>query len=216
MEKQQQLSLRAMNKICLFSASGHGKVIKEIIESEGNEVVAFIEDNHKNKKLLNIPIFKTDRINEFSSEKFIISIGDNLVRKKISKEFSFLYYTKSIHKQAVISKTCSIKKGTVVMPCAIVNAESRIGKHSIINTGSVIEHDCIVGDFVHVSPNATITGGVTVGEGTHIGAGAIVIPNLKIGKWVTIGAGAVIIKDVPDYAVVVGNPGNIIKYNKEL
>ena len=38
--------------------------------------------------------------------------------------------------------------------------------------------------------------------------------NIKIGKWVTVGAGAVIIKDIPDYAVVVGNPGRIIKYKE--
>jgi acetyltransferase-like isoleucine patch superfamily enzyme len=55
---------------------------------------------------------------------------------------------------------------------------------------------------------------VIVGEGTHIGAGATVIPNIKIGKWCTIGAGSVILKDVPDYAVIYGNPGKVIKYNK--
>jgi acetyltransferase EpsM len=54
---------------------------------------------------------------------------------------------------------------------------------------------------------------VQVGEGTHIGIGACVVQGIKVGKWATIGAGAVIIKDVPDYAVVVGNPGRIIKYN---
>ena len=47
---------------------------------------------------------------------------------------------------------------------------------------------------------------------TAIGIGAIIIPETSIGKWVTIGAGAVVIRDVPDYAVVVGNPGKIIKY----
>ena len=52
-----------------------------------------------------------------------------------------------------------------------------------------------------------------VGEGAHVGIGACVIQDIKIGKWATIGAGAVIIDDVPDYAVVVGNPGKIIKYN---
>ncbi|CAL43362.1 Putative acetyltransferase [Flavobacterium psychrophilum JIP02/86] len=46
-----------------------------------------------------------------------------------------------------------------------------------------------------------------------MGIGASVIQGIKIGKWVTIGAGAVIIKDVPDFAVVVGNPGRIIKVN---
>jgi acetyltransferase EpsM len=55
---------------------------------------------------------------------------------------------------------------------------------------------------------------VKVGEGTHIGIGSSVIQGITIGKWVTIGAGAVIIRDIPDFAVVVGNPGKIIKYNE--
>jgi acetyltransferase EpsM len=58
-----------------------------------------------------------------------------------------------------------------------------------------------------------LAGGVIVGEGTHIGIGASVLPEINIGKWTTIGAGAVVIKDVPDGAVIVGNPGRIIKTN---
>ena len=64
---------------------------------------------------------------------------------------------------------------------------------------------------MHLSPGARLAGGVNVGEGTHIGLNASVIPNINIGKWCIIGAGAVIIRDVPDYSVVVGNPGKIIK-----
>ena len=62
----------------------------------------------------------------------------------------------------------------------------------------------------HISPNAALAGNVSVGEGTQIGIGAAVIQGIKIGKWVTVGAGAVIIKDIPDYAVVVGNPARIL------
>ena len=53
-----------------------------------------------------------------------------------------------------------------------------------------------------------------VGEGTQIGINATIRQGINIGKWATIGAGAVIVKDVPDYAVVVGNPGKIIRYNQ--
>lgn len=53
-----------------------------------------------------------------------------------------------------------------------------------------------------------------VGERSFIGANATVIQGIKIGKDVVIGAGSVVINDVPDFAVVVGNPGKIIKYNK--
>ena len=58
-----------------------------------------------------------------------------------------------------------------------------------------------------------MAGNVAVGEGTQIGIGAAVIQGVTIGKWATIGAGAVIIEDVPDFAVVVGNPGRVIKMN---
>ena len=99
------------------------------------------------------------------------------------------------------------------MPQVVVNADVTIGKHCILNSGSIIEHDCVLSDYVHISPNASLAGNVSVGEGTQIGIGASVIQGITIGKWVTIGAGAVIIEDVPDFAVVVGNPGRVIKMN---
>jgi acetyltransferase EpsM len=55
---------------------------------------------------------------------------------------------------------------------------------------------------------------VEVGEGTMIGIGAVIIQGIKIGKWTIIGAGAVVVNDIPDYAMVVGVPGKIIKYLK--
>jgi acetyltransferase-like isoleucine patch superfamily enzyme len=60
-----------------------------------------------------------------------------------------------------------------------------------------------------------LAGNVTVGEGSHVGIGASVIQGVVIGKWTVIGAGAVVLNDVPDYAVVVGNPGKIIKVNNK-
>ena len=100
------------------------------------------------------------------------------------------------------------------MANAVINSSVKIGRHCIVNSGAVVEHDSIIKDFVHISLSATITGNVHIGEGTHIGAGAIVIPGVSIGKWVTVGAGAVILNDLPDFSVVVGNPGKVIKYNK--
>ena len=52
---------------------------------------------------------------------------------------------------------------------------------------------------------------VKVHEGTHIGAGATILPNISIGKWCVIGAGAVITQNLPDYSLVVGVPGKVIR-----
>lgn len=199
-------------EVCLIGAGGHGKVIKDIALGNNYKIVAFLDDNPDLKELHEIPVIRTKDLTQFSDKKLVISIGNNKVRKRISEEVTG-EFTSVIDISSNVSKFSQIGEGTVVMPSVTINSDTKIGKHAIINTGAIIEHDCLIGNFVHISPNATITGGVTIEEGTHVGAGAVVIPGVKIGKWATIGAGAVIIKDVPDYAIVVGNPGKIIKLN---
>lgn len=197
-----------MDKIYLYGASGHGKVIAEIAEENGFEVQAFI-DTDKTK----ISIFNYKVVHQIPTDvsNLMIAIGNNHIRKKIAEENSDLTYPVLFHPSATISKRSTIKDGSVLMAGVSVNADVSIGKHCIINTNASIDHDCIIHDFVHISPNVALAGNVEVGEGTHIGIGASVIQGIKMGKWSTIGAGAVIIKDVPDGATVVGNPGKIIK-----
>ena len=52
---------------------------------------------------------------------------------------------------------------------------------------------------------------VLIKESAWIGAGATILPGVCIGKHAIIGAGSVVTKDVPDYAVAVGNPAKVIK-----
>ncbi|QNM87035.1 acetyltransferase [Polaribacter pectinis] len=199
--------------MCLFGASGHGKVVRDVALSQNKTIKVFFDDSPKANLLNETPILPLSKLNNFLDNSFLISIGSNEIRKKISNKLN-VSFTTLIHKTAVIATNVSILEGTVIMAGTTINTDVNIGKHTIINTAAVIEHDCSIGDFVHISPNATITGNVSIEEGTHIGAGAIVIPNIKIGKWAIIGAGAVIISDVPDFATVVGNPGKITKYKK--
>ena len=196
----------------LFGASGHAKSVIDIAESIGLKISLIYDDNPSTEAVCHIPVEKY--VSGFSgqSETWIISIGDNKIRKEVSSKLP-QKFGQLIHRTSSNSSWSSIGAGTVVMAKVVINACVTIGEHCIINSGAVIEHDCILKDFVHISPNASLAGGVTVGEGTHIGIGVCVIPGIKIGKWVTIGAGTVIINDVPDGAVVVGNPGKIIKRN---
>jgi acetyltransferase EpsM len=195
----------------LFGASGHCVSVIDVAQSIGEEVLIIYDDNPVIASLCQIPVKKYDQNLSIPNESYIISIGDNAIRKNISQilqgQFGLL-----VHRTAYISPISTLGTGTVVMAKAVVNASTKVGKHCIINTGAVIEHDCNLEDFVHISPNASLAGGVSVGEGSHIGIGACVIPRITIGKWATVGAGAVIIKDIPDGAVVVGNPGRIVKY----
>ncbi|WP_313138974.1 acetyltransferase [Myroides sp.] len=195
----------------LVGASGHGKVVAEVLEENNLEITGFIDANSSIEEVLGYPII--GRTLDGIKGNAIVSIGDNQIRKSLIERNEELEYKSVVSPRANVSKRTIIDKGTVVMMGATINSESKIGKHCIINTNASIDHDCIIEDYVHISPNVGLAGNVEVGEGTHIGIGTSVIQGIKIGKWCTIGAGTVIIKDIPDYAVVVGNPGKIIKYN---
>lgn len=195
-----------MATLNLFGASGHAKVIIDIINAQGNEVGCLYDDAPHCDEIHDIPVCKASAAQV--SGPLIISIGSNRVRKIISERY-LLEYATAVHPEAIISPSAKIGNGTVVMQGAIIQSDAIIGNHCIINSGSSIDHECIIGDFVHISPHATLCGNVKVGEGSWIGAGATVIPAIKIGRWCTIGAGSVVIRDLPDGSTAYGNPCKI-------
>lgn len=195
----------------LYGASGHGKVIIDILESM-NEPHIEIWDDADKEPVWEFQVKKPLPAGTPVKDKMVISIGINATRKKVAERLAgAVNFGTAIHATAYISKRAKVGEGTVVMAGATVNPDTHIGKHCIINTNASIDHDCVIGDYAHISPNATLSGDVHVGEGTHIGSGASCIQGIRIGKWCTIGAGAVIIKDIPDYATAVGNPAKVIK-----
>jgi acetyltransferase EpsM len=195
-----------MKNLIIIGASGHGCVIEELASKIGYSVIFW--DDNLSLKVKNIENLKAKI--PYNS-KLIIGIGSNNTRANISKKYSLDNYISLFHPESIISGNTKIGVGTVVMAGAIINNNVNLGKHCILNTGAIIDHDCVIDNFVHISPSATLCGNVKVGEGSHIGAGATIIQNIIIGKWCIVGAGAVITKDIPDYSLVVGVPGKIIK-----
>ena len=194
----------------LYGASGHAKVIIDCLESQMIPVTGIFDDDLSKKELLGYKVLGAYNPNYLPNEQIIISIGENNIREMLSTKVGHKFASAQ-HISATVSKNVIIGEGTVIIHKSIPQSSVKVGKHIVINTAASISHDCIIDNFAHISPNATVCGNVKIGEGTHIGAAAVIIPNITIGKWCKIGAGAVIMKDVPDYSVVVGNPGQIIK-----
>lgn len=207
---RQPLSLTSTVMI-LYGASGHGKVIIEILESN-NEPSIQIWDDAEKPPIWEYPVIKPLPLGETIPDKVIMGIGVNATRKKVVEKLgASAQYGTGIHADAYLSKRATVGEGTVIMAGVRVNPDTVIGRHCIINTCASIDHECVLEDYVHISPNATLSGDVRVGEGTHIGVGASIVQCVKIGKWATIGAGAVVIGDIPDYATAVGCPAKVIK-----
>ena len=185
----------------LYGASGHCRVVIDIIEALGLPIGFIVDDDPMINSLLGYEVHRDIGV----YDDCIITIGQNWVRKRIAQRIQVNEYITAIHPSAVISPRAEIGKGTVVMQGAIIQSCAQIGDHCIVNTGATIGHDVIMGDYVHVASHATVTGGVTIGEGTWIGAGAVIRQGVHIGAWTMIGAGSVVVDDIPDGVVAFGN-----------
>jgi sugar O-acyltransferase (sialic acid O-acetyltransferase NeuD family) len=94
--------------------------------------------------------------------------------------------------------------GSTVMPTA------RIGSHVALRSGCQVSHDCVIEDFVSVGLGAIVCGYSVVRHGAHLAPGAIVRDRISIGRYSVVGLGAIVVADVPDGAIVVGNPARVV------
>ena len=199
------------SSIVLIGAGEHGKVVAEILEALQATILGFYDDDPAKQKVWDYPVrHRIDAFGPLDNIGFVISLGNNAIRKKLDAAYKLNYAT-AVHPMAFVSKRSKVGEGTVAMAGVCVNTGTVIGRHCILNTSCAIDHDCLLEDFVHISPGVALAGKVQVGEGTHIGIGASVIPGIRIGKGCIIGAGAAVIRDVPDGTTVVGVPGRAIR-----
>jgi acetyltransferase-like isoleucine patch superfamily enzyme len=148
-----------------------------------------------------------------------VTVGENV------KIYSFVNaYNCSIDDNSKIGTFVEIQKG------ATIGKSCKISSHSFICEGVHIGDKVFIGHGViftnDLFPRATNPDGsqqsdsdwqlveTFVKSGASIGSNATILCGITIGENALVGAGAVVVKDVPNNAIVVGNPAKIIKYIK--
>ncbi len=195
------------DKVFLYGASGHAKVVMDIARLAYYEVPCLIDDNSQVNELAGLPVVHSAE----GLNPIIVTIGDCKIRKRIVESLGKREYLTVVHPNAIKAESVCLGYGTVVMAGAIMNPFVKVGNHCIINTGASLDHDVKIGDFVHIAPHCTICGESEVGEGTWIGAGTTVIQGIHIGKDCFIGAGSVVVDDIPDNSLCYGAPARVVR-----
>jgi UDP-N-acetylbacillosamine N-acetyltransferase len=195
--------------------SGHAYVVIDTLLSNNYLVIGYCENQEKTNNPYLLKYFGPERnlgvLDNLKSADVFIGIGKNSIRAGV---FDYLVENKIscpfvIHKSAYVSSLCDLGSGSVIMPGAVVNTQTKIGNAVICNSSSVIEHGSQISDYVHIGPGAVLAGDVSIGSFTFVGANAFVREGIKVGAHVTIGAGSVITKDVADGVTIFGNPARI-------
>ena len=141
-------------------------------------------------------------------------------KRKASSALHFLFWFRvkqngGGHLCGKILRHVGIKYGFDIPPQTKIGGGFSISHYGMV----IINPQTVIGENCH------ITGGVIIGkkhgkspcigDNVSIGANATIIGGVKIGNNSVIGAGAVVVSDVPDNAVVAGNPAKVIKYKAE-
>lgn len=208
-------------KLVVWGASGHAKVIADIIQLNGDfQIVGYLDDVNSNchgQTFYGYPILggkeQLDKLLESGIEHIIIGVGNCHARYTLSKlvHSRGFKFTNAIHPRSIIARDVCIGEGSVTVAGAVVNPGSKLGKHVIVNTCASVGHDCTIQDAVHIAPGVRVGGHSTIGEKSWIGIGSALRDHVTIGKNCIIGAGTVVIKDIPDNVLAYGVPAKIIK-----
>jgi sugar O-acyltransferase (sialic acid O-acetyltransferase NeuD family) len=202
--------------LIVFGAGGHGRAIAEVATRAGWKVAGFVDDGlwRNEKRSGSTHIFgDRDWLRRSIPQGWSVAlgVGDNHARKAIAEflQASGIRLSTIVSSDAVVSISCEIGEGAVIMPGAVVNAEAIVGSGVILNTCSVVEHDARIGAFAHIAPHATLGGGAQAGELTFVGMGAAVLPSIRIGERCVLGALSLATMDIPDDVTAYGVPARI-------
>ena len=150
-----------------------------------------------------------------------VKLGTNV---RLSKFINL--YGCQIGDETKIGAFVEIQKNASVGKCC------KVSSHTFVCEGVHIEDNVFIGHgvmFINDSyPRATTGAGslqtesdwkverTVIRKGASIGSGATILPNIVIGENALVGAGSVVTKDVPNNAVVAGNPARILRYIEEV
>jgi len=210
-------------RVVIWGAGGHAKVVAEILRARGIEIVGFVDDINLGRR--HEPFCGATVLggrDEFEKRQHngllsvIIGFGANTRRLsagQLVKSLGFMLVS-AIHPSAIVAPDVVVGAGSMVAAGVVINPGSTIGESAIVNTSAIVDHDCTLDDGVHVGPGVNIAGHVHLGRCAWIGIGATVIDHKRIGEGAIVGAGAVVIDDVPDGVVVAGVPARILACGK--
>lgn len=157
----------------------------------------------------------------YSMESYFVHESSYVDEPCVIGEGTKIWHFSHIMSGCQIGCNCNIGQNVVISPEVVIGNNVKIQNNVSVYTGVLCEDDVFLGPSVVftnvINPRSHVNRRneykkTIVKKGASIGANATIVCGHNIGRYAFIGAGAVVTKDIPDFALAVGNPAKITSW----
>lgn len=120
-----------------------------------------------------------------------------------------------IHPSAMVSRTATLGKGSLVLAGSVVEPFSNIGENTVVWTNCTVAHHAKTGDNCWIAAGTVVSGHAEIGNNCFLGVGSVISNHVSIGEFSILGAGAMVTQDVAPYGVLLENQSKQIDFSSE-
>jgi sugar O-acyltransferase (sialic acid O-acetyltransferase NeuD family) len=148
--------------------------------------------------------------------QFVICAGSGAARRRIADRLASGgirsgRYATVVHPSAVVSDSCVIGPGSVLLAQVSMTADVTLGEHVVVMPQVVMTHDVVVSDFTTLCAGVALGGNVHVESGAYLGMNSSVRQGLRVGRDATLGMGSVLLRNLPAEQTWVGVPAKSVE-----
>jgi len=120
-----------------------------------------------------------------------------------------------IHPSAVVSRSATLGRGSLVLAGSVVEPFSNIGENTVVWSNCTVAHHANIGDNCWIAAGAVVSGHAEIGNNCFLGIGSVISNHVSIGEFSILGAGVLATQDVAPYATLLENKSKQIDFSSE-